>query len=98
MSWQDLAFDYQDEEIAAEAYYYDHIRPYLERNFKHSSTLQNGELVYGRKLDQTLENMIHSRIMELTYILENLLENPYPENEKVRQAMNRIIQLSEAVK
>ena len=96
VNWSDLVADYQDEEVTTVTYFFDHIRPYLESHMKHSQSLEKEELVFGESMDLTLENMIRNRITDLNYILENIyLENSYPENEKVRKAMDRIIELSE---
>lgn len=96
MSWSDLVIDYKGEELTSEAYFYERIRPYMESNFKHHNSVKDNELIYGKALNDTFESIIRYRIGDLTYIIENSnLENPYPENEKIRIAMNRIIELSE---
>ena len=97
ISWSDLVKDYQEDEILLEKYLRSRIFPHIEKIFDLKAH-REGRVFFPKKLDMETVNIFLQRIYHLKYILENNVDNTQSENENVRFAIERVIELSKQVK
>jgi uncharacterized protein DUF6090 len=93
VGWNDLLFDYQEEEILAQYNYYNLLKPYEKKHF-----------LYGGKnmlTDSRIDLSFLTRLEFDNYVLDrknnikNILENNSRELEAIINAIDKIIELSE---
>ena len=88
LSWNDLILDYSEEEQLTLGHVVNDIIPYVEENLDLQKWNNEKE---NTKLDLGLKNRIIMRVFYLT----NIFENDQHEMEKVRESINKIIELTE---